>query len=274
LLLFLGAVGFFKVVATSLTIGSGGNGGIFAGSLFTGAITGFVFARLVSLSQLIVIQEVNFVATGMAGVIAGVIHAPLTGIFLIAEITGGYSLFVPLMIVAAMSYFITRYFEPASVYSRPLKEAGAHFSDDRDTFLLNSIELKDLVETEIEVIERETPLRQVVERFTRSKQNIFPVVDGFGKFHGIILLEDLKDLLFEVEKNESLRAKDLLIQPPALIRLGEQMPAVMQKFDTTGVWKLPVVYDGDLFVGFVSKKKIFTQYRELLRQYSQGDIIS
>jgi CIC family chloride channel protein len=275
LLLFLGVILPLKVVATSLTVGSGGNGGIFAGSLFTGAITGFIFARLVALSGLLKIQEPSFVAAGMAGVIAGVVHAPLTGIFLIAEITGGYSLFVPLMIVAAMSYFITRYFEPASVYTRPLREAGAHFQDDRDTFLLNSIELTEILETNIDTVNADTPLREVIGKFTRSKQNVFPVIDQERKFAGIVLLEDLKDLLFDADRSEKLQAKDLAVQPPALVRLGENMSSVMEKFDTTGgVWKLPVLSEKGAFIGFVSKKKIFTKYRELLKLYSQGDVMS
>ncbi|MBI5916713.1 MAG: chloride channel protein [Bacteroidetes bacterium] len=274
LLLFLGAIAFFKVIATSLTVGSGGNGGIFAGSLFTGAITGFIFARLVTLSGVLKIQETNFVAVGMAGVIAGVLHAPLTAIFLIAEITGGYSLFVPLMIVAAMSYFITRYFEPASVYARPLQEGGSHFQGDRDTFLLNSIELTDILESEVETVRTTHSVREVISKFLRSRQNIFPVIDDQQKFSGIILLEDLKDLLFDEERSAKLLAKDVAVQPPATLVLGEKMADVMQKFDSTWVWKLPVLSGKGAFIGFVSKKKIFTKYRQLLKLYSQGDVMS
>ena len=274
LLAFLGTLLFLKVIATSFTIGSGGNGGIFAGSLFSGALTGFIFARFVNLTGLLKIQEANFVAAGMAGVIAGVVHAPLTAIFLIAEITGGYSLFVPLMIVAAMSYFISRYFEPASVYTRPLQEDGALFQGDRDTFLLNRIELTEILETNIQTVSSEMPVVEVIKKFTSSRQNVFPVLDEYHKFKGIILLEDLKDLFFDTAKSEDLKAKDIFIQPPAIIYFGEKMADIMQKFDSTWVWKLPVLSEKGAFIGFVSKKKIFTKYREMMKLYNPGDVIS
>jgi CIC family chloride channel protein len=274
LLIFLGIIGILKVIATSLTIGSGGNGGIFAGSLFTGAVTGFVFSRLVTLTGAIKIVESNFVAVGMAGVIAGVVHAPLTAIFLIAEITGGYSLFVPLMIVAAMSYFITRYFDKTSVYTRPLQDEGTYFQADRDTFLLNSINLKDILETNIETVPSKLPVKEVIVKFMRSKQNVFPVIDEQRKFAGIVLLEDLKDLLFDVEKSSNLTAKDVAVESPRTLTLYERMSDVMKKFDETSVWKLPVLSDKGAFIGFVSKKKIFTKYRELLKLYSHTDVVS
>ncbi len=274
LLLFLVGLVFLKVIATSLTIGAGGNGGIFAGSLFTGAVTGFVFARLVTLSGMLKIVESNFVAVGMAGVIAGVVHAPLTAIFLIAEITGGYSLFVPLMIVSAMAYFITRHFDPTSVYTRPLKEDGTYFQADRDSFLLNSIDLTEIIETDVESVPGNLSAQELIQRFLRSKQNIFPVLDDQKKFAGIVLLEDLKDLLFDAEKSENLTAAALAIRPPHTLVLGEKMADVMQKFDDTWVWKLPVLSEKGAFIGFVSKKKIFTKYRQLLKLYSQGDVVS
>lgn len=274
LLIFLAALAVLKVIATSLTVGSGGNGGIFAGSLFTGAVSGFVFARLITLSGAMKLVEGNFVAVGMAGVIAGVVHAPLTAIFLIAEITGGYSLFVPLMIVSAMSYFITRRFDTTSVYTRPLQDDGTYFQADRDTFLLNSIDLKDILETNIESVPSTMPIREVINRFLRSKQNIFPVLDDQKKFAGIILLEDLKDLLFDQEKSEKLLARDLALRPPQTLKLGEKMADVMHKFDETWVWKLPVLSEKGAFIGFVSKKKIFTKYREMLKLYSHSDVVS
>ncbi len=274
LLLFLSALAILKVIATSLTVGSGGNGGIFAGSLFTGALTGFVFSRLVTLSGVLKVAESNFVAVGMAGVIAGVVHAPLTAIFLIAEITGGYSLFVPLMIVAAMSYFITRRFDTTSVYTRPLQDEGTYFQADRDTFLLNSIDLKDILEGNIETVPATLEIKEVIKRFITSKQNIFPVIDEQNKFAGIVLLEDLKDLLFNEEKSSKLLARDLAIRPPHTLILGEKMADVMHKFDETWVWKLPVLSEKGAFLGFVSKKKIFTKYRELLKLYSHSDVVS
>lgn len=274
LLMFLATIGILKVVATSLTVGSGGNGGIFAGSLYTGAITGFVFSRLVTLSGMLRVVESNFVAVGMAGVIAGVVHAPLTAIFLIAELTGGYSLFVPLMIVAAVSYFISRRFDKTSVYTRPLQDEGTYFQADRDTFLLNSISLKDILETNIETVPYNLEVKEVIVRFMRSKQNIFPVIDEQKKFAGLILLEDLKDLLFNQEKSTNLLAKDVSIRPPHTLTLHERMSEVMKKFDETLVWKLPVLSDKGAFIGFVSKKKIFTKYRELLKLYSHSDVVS
>lgn len=274
LILFLGSLVFLKVIATSLTIGSGGNGGIFAGSLFSGALTGFIFARLVTLSGMLKIVESNFVAVGMAGVIAGVVHAPLTAIFLIAEITGGYTLFVPLMIVAAMAYFITRHFDPTSVYTRPLKEEGTYFQADRDTFLLNSISLMEIIETDVETVPGDMNLKEVIQRFLRSKQNIFPVLNEQKKFAGIVLLEDLKDYLFDHEKSAKLKAFEVAINPPHTLLLTDKMADVMRKFDETWVWKLPVLSEKGAFIGFVSKKKIFTKYRHLLKLYSQSDAVS
>lgn len=274
LLIFLTVLGFLKVIATSLTVGSGGNGGIFAGSLFTGALTGFVFSRLVTMSGMLKVVESNFVAVGMAGVIAGVVHAPLTAIFLIAEITGGYSLFVPLMIVVAMSYFISRQYDSTSVYTRPLQDEGTYFQADRDTFLLNSIDLKDILETNIETIATTLPVREVITRFIKSKQNLFPVIDEQKKFAGIVLLEDLKDMLFDHEKTANLIARDIAIRPPHTLVLHEKMADVMHKFDETWVWKLPVLSEKGAFIGFVSKKKIFTKYRELLKLYSHSDVVS
>ncbi len=274
LLIFLTVLGILKVIATSFTVGSGGNGGIFAGSLFTGALTGFVFSRIVSLTGILKVVESNFVAVGMAGVIAGVVHAPLTAIFLIAEITGGYSLFVPLMIVVAMSYFIARQYDSTSVYTRPLQEEGTYFQADRDTFLLNSIDLKEILEPNIETVSATLPVREVINRFIKSKQNIFPVIDEQKKFAGIVLLEDLKDMLFDQEKSANLVARDLAIHPPHTLVLHEKMADVMRKFDETWVWKLPVLSEKGAFIGFVSKKRIFTKYREMLKLYSHSDVVS
>jgi CIC family chloride channel protein len=152
-----------------------------------------------------------------------------------------------------------------------LKEAGTYFQADRDSFLLNSIHLKDLIETEVDTVPSNLPLPDLVQRFLRSKQNLFPLLDEHKKFAGIVLFEDLKDLLFDEKRAAALTAKDVSISPPYTLVLGEKMADVMQKFDDTWVWKLPVLSEKGAFIGFVSKKKIFTRYRQLLKQYSLGE---
>ncbi len=260
---------FIKVIATALTLGAGGNGGIFAPSLFTGALTGFVWARSINLLTGWGLNEVNFIAIGMAGVISGVVHAPLTGIFLIAEITGGYALIVPLMIVSSMSFFLARYIEPYSVYTKPLAEENKVRVTNTDDVLLQRIETTALIEATFASAPYEGMLRDLLHTIKQSKRNLFPVVDRDGRFRGIVLLDDIRDLIFDPDTYDTTPIASLMLQPPDTVAPGESAPNIMAKFEKHGVWRLPVV-DGEKFVGFMSKSRLLNAYREVLVGRQQG----
>jgi CIC family chloride channel protein len=256
-----------KIIATSVTIGAGGNGGIFAPSLFIGAMTGFVFAHAVNLLGIIQLTEGNFIVAAMAGALSGVIHAPLTGIFLIAEITGGYALFVPLMIVSSMSFLIARYFEPYSIYARKLVEKGLH-TKDRDKIVLNRIKLKSILENDFVSVMPSDTLGQLVKKIEHTKRNIFPVLDEDGHLHGIVLLDNIREVMFHHEKYNTIHVKELMTQPPCILDVNEEMYHVMKKFDIYNSWNLPVT-ETNKYIGFVSKSTIFTKYRSLLIKQSE-----
>ena len=258
---------FVKIIATSITIGAGGNGGIFAPSLFIGAMTGFVFAHAMNLLGFIELTESNFIVAGMAGALSGVVHCPLTAIFLIAEITGGYALFVPLMIVSAGSYLISRYFEPYSIYMRALVQKGLH-KRDKDKTVLNKIKLKNMVESDFVSVTAENTLGQLVDKIAHSKRNIFPVLDEDGHLLGMVLLDSIREIMFDHEKYTAILVKDLMTQPPCILDVNEEMHDVMKKFDAYNSWNLPVTEENK-YIGFVSKSAIFTKYRHLLIKQSE-----
>src|ERR1035437_5182184 len=227
-----------KPIATALTLGSGGNGGIFAPSLFTGAIAGFGLAFLVNMTGISNLHIINFVAVGMAGIMAGVIHAPLTSIFLIAEITGGYVLFVPLMIVSAISYFISRYFEPYSIYTKKLAQKGHLFTGDKDSNVLRQILLDELIETEFIPLLETDKFGKLIEAFTNSNRNVFPVVDDENNFVGIIQLDNVKELLFRSELYENLTIGDMVTRDVLSIEASENMDMVMTKLESSDLWNI------------------------------------
>lgn len=258
---------FVKIIATSITIGAGGNGGIFAPSLFIGAMTGFIFAYALNLTGLVELTIPNFIVAAMAGALSGVMHAPLTAIFLIAEITGGYVLFVPLMIVSSISFLITKYFEPHSIYMKKLVEKGLH-TKDRDRTVLNRIKLKSILETDfISVIPSDT-LGQLVDKIEHSKRNIFPVLDEDGHLQGVISLDNIREVMFHHEQYDKIYVKDLMTKPPCILDINEEMYYVMKKFDAYNSWNLPVTAENK-YIGFVSKSTIFTKYRSLLIRQSE-----
>lgn len=267
LLLILFLIVLVKPIATALTLGSGGNGGIFAPSLFMGAMVGFGLATLVNLSGISTLHVNNFVAVGMAGIMAGVIHAPLTAIFLIAEITGGYVLFVPLMIVSAISYFISRYFEPYSIYTKKLAQKGYLFTGDKDSNVLRQILLDDLIETEFILLVITDKFEKLIEAFTKSSRNVFPVVDEENNFVGIILLEDVKELLFRPDLHENLSIEAFVSRNILSIELGENMETVMAKLENSSLWNIPVTRKGK-YVGFVSRSNVLSFYRRILQKTS------
>ncbi len=263
LLLFICIVLFLKSVAAAITIGSGGNGGNFAPSLFVGAYLGFIFSYFLTLIGFDNIPVSNFTIVAMAGILAGVFHAPLTGIFLIAEITGGYELIIPLMVVASISYVIVKYFHPHSLDVKRLKQKGTVISEDKDTSILSKIDIKSMVENDFATIHFKSTLRDVVESIKHSKRNTFPVVKKNNKLLGIIYLDNIKEEMFNAELYDEITAKELMRKPAMVINIDEDIFVIMKKFEESGQWNLPVV-DNEIYVGFLSKSSILDTYRHKL----------
>ena len=263
LLIFTLFTVFAKSFATLITLAAGGNGGIFGPSLIMGGLTGFLFAQSINETSLIHLNTANFIVAGMAGALSGIIHAPLTGIFLIAEISGGYQLMVPLMIVSAISYFINRKTLKYSIYTKVLAEKGELLShEDKDSTVLQMMKLKYLVEKDFITLKpAENPYERKSE-IIHSKRNIFPVLDGEGKLLGIVYSESLLGVLLEPEKN--IRIKDIMQQPPGVLLINTSMKDVMKKMEKEDIWVLPVVSAENKYLGFVSKSAIFNKYRSLL----------
>jgi CIC family chloride channel protein len=267
LLLYMGLVLFFKVIAMSVTNGGGGVGGIFAPSLFMGGILGFMVSKSLNILNFTSVSERNFILVGMAGVMAGVMHAPLTAIFLIAEITGGYGLFIPLIITAAISYLTSYTFQHHSIYTERLASRGDLITHHKDKAVLTLLNLESVIEKDLKIIRPGATLGDLVKVISKSKRNIFPVVDEEGYLEGIILLDDVRNIIFNQELYNTTLVTDLMISPPAVVTPGEPMANVMQKFEDSGAWNLPVT-DGKKYIGFVSKARIFNMYRKLLVQFS------
>lgn len=264
-LMFIGAIIFIKSIATGLTIGSGGNGGNFAPSLFVGSYLGFFYSRCVNMLNIGNLPESNFTIVGMAGVLSGLYHAPLTAIFLIAEITGGYTLIIPLMIVSSISFGISKYFEPYTMDTKKLSKTGSHFTSDRDHNILTTLNTQALVEENFIKISPDTKLSDIVLIISQSQRNIFPVVKITNELVGIITLDKIKEVLFKTELHETLTAKELMTAPPAIINLSDSMEIVMNKFDETGAWNLPVIQN-EMYYGFISKSTIFSHYRLKIKE--------
>lgn len=267
LMLFLLLILLVKPVATALTIGSGGSGGIFAPSLFMGGVTGFLFTRVVNtVLPTSHISASNFTLVGMCGLMSGVLHAPLTGIFLIAEITSGYDLFVPLMLVSAISFSTISYFEKYSIYTKNLIEKGDLIQYDRDRIVLSLIDLKKIVERDLLAIHPDAPLRELVALVKQSKRNIFPVVNENSELEGIVTLDDIREIMFDPKYQDQIIIKTIMQKPPAFVTPQEKMQSVMNKFELTQAWNLPVI-DNGRYIGFISKSRIFNAYRKkLIRQ--------
>ncbi|MFA0961938.1 chloride channel protein [Roseivirga sp. BDSF3-8] len=266
LVLFLVGVMLVKPVASALTIAAGGSGGIFAPSLFLGGVTGFVFARVVGLTGIdSTISLSNFTLVGMCGVMSGILHAPMTAIFLIAEVTGGYTLFVPLMLVSAIAFSTISYFEKYSLYTKNLVERG-DLTYDRDRQVLSLIDLNKIIEKDLLIIDPEKSLGDLVKLVRLSKRNIFPVVNNGHELVGIITLDDIREIMFDEDSRKNITVKSLMHSPPAYVSSHETMQSVMMKFEKSGAWNLPVIDDGE-YIGFVSKSRIFNAYRKkLIRQ--------
>lgn len=271
LLIYLVLIVLLKVFATSATNGGGGCGGIFAPSLFLGCITGFVWARFCNLMNVggVEVMEENFALLGMAGLMSGVMHAPLTGIFLIAELTGGYDLFLPLMITSVSAYLTIVVFEPHSIYSMRLAKKGELMTHHKDRTALILMKIEDVVETNFSPLRPDMDLGELVGIISRAKRNIFPVVGGDGILLGIVQMDDIRNIMFRQELYHRFKVDRLMTLPPARLSVNDPMEVVMRKFDDTNAWNLPVD-DGDgKYMGFVSKSKVFSTYRQVLVDMSE-----
>ncbi|HDP75241.1 MAG TPA: chloride channel protein [Bacteroidales bacterium] len=257
-----------KAVATAVTNGAGGVGGIFAPSLFIGGISGFLVAKLINQFNFIDVSESNFALVGMAGTMAGVMHAPFMAIFLIAEITGGYALFVPLMITSTIAYLTIMYFEPHSIYTKRLAMRGELITHHKDKAVLTLLNVSKVIENDFIPIEPTETLGSLVKKVTQSRRNVFPVVTTKGKFMGMVMLDDIRPIMFDASRYDTTTVQEIMNLPPEIITINESMESVMNKFEYSKAWNLPVV-DGDRYVGFVSKSKIFSVYRNLLIEFSE-----
>jgi CIC family chloride channel protein len=267
LLLFIGALIFFKIAAAAITLGSGGNGGSFAPSLVVGSYLGFVFSRLVGYLGIAQLPVSNFTIVSMAGILSGVFHAPLTAIFLIAEITGGYGLIIPLMIVSSLSLLVVHFFDPSSMEAKKLSNMLHSTVETRDKLLLSRLDLSELVETNFSIAPPESKLRDLVKLISGSNRNIFPVVDKQLNLIGLIHLDRIRAIMFDTSKYDVVLVKDLMVKPPAIVELNENLHEVLAKFDQTNQWNLPVVKNG-IYLGFLSKSSILTRYRKELMEFS------
>jgi len=259
---------FFKIIASASTNGAGGVGGVFAPSLFVGALVGYVVSHTFNELGISTVSEENFVLLGMAGVMAAVMHAPLTGIFLIAELTGGYQLFLPLMIVSSVSYLTIFLFEKNSIYSMRLAQKGQLVTHHKDKAVLTLMKVENVIEKDFEVIHPEMYLGDLVKVIANAKRNIFPVVSDSGVLLGIVQLDDIRNIMFRKELYMRFKVQKLMISPPARLSIHDPMEKVMGIFDDTKAWNLPVVDENYKYVGFVSKSKIFNSYRKVLVHFS------
>ena len=269
ILAFLGALILTKAFATSATNGAGGVGGTFAPSLFVGCMAGFFFAYALNNVFGLDLSVKNFALMGMAGVMAGVMHAPLMGIFLTAELTGGYDLFLPLLIVSALSYLTIKAFLPYSIYAMRLAQRGELLTHHKDKAVLTLLKIDNVIETDFRCVQPRMDLRDMVREISQSNRNLFPVTDASGKLLGVVTLDEIRNIMFRPDLYRRMKVETFMSSPPAMIKSSLSMEAVMKIFDDTGAWNLPVIDDDGRWLGFVSKSKIFTSYRRVLRHYSE-----
>ena len=271
LALFLTLIVLFKVFATAATNGGGGVGGTFAPSLYVGCIFGFLFAFVLNHFNpfAITLSTTNFALMGMAGVMSGVMHAPLMALFLTAELTGSYDLFLPLMITSAVAFWTIRLFESHSIYTLRLAQKGELITHHKDKAVLTLLKIDSVIENDFLPVRPEMTLGDMVKVISASHRNIFPVLDKDGILLGIVLLDDIRNIMFRTELSERFTVSTFMTVPPGKIEIGMPMEKVMKIFDETNAWNLPVVDEQGKYVGFVSKSKIFNSYRRVLVHFSQ-----
>ena len=275
LLIYLGFVLMFKVFATTATNGGGGCGGTFAPSLFLGCIAGFLFAHIWDGAFGLVLGNTFYLASrncglyGMAGLMSGVMHAPLTGIFLIAELTGGYNLFVPLMIVSAVSYLTINVFEPHSIYAYRLARRGELLTHNKDKAILTVLSMESLIEKDYRTLNIDMDLGKMTVEISKAHRNIFPVIDRAGKFAGVVSLDSVRKYIFRPELYHKYFVTSFMKEPPSLLNTNDTLETVTKKFEETGAWNLPVVDEEMRYMGFISRSGLFNSYRQTLIKFSQ-----
>ncbi len=268
IILFISLIILTKAFATSATNGAGGVGGTFAPSLYVGCMTGFLFAYIFNMLGFdLELSTKNFALIGMAGVMSGVMHAPLMAIFLTAELTGGYDLFLPLLIVSTIAYGTIKIFEPYSIYTMRLAKQGKLLTHEKDRAVLTLLKMDSVIETDFLSVRPEMTLKEMVDTISRSNRNLFPVLNGAGVLQGVVQLDDIRNIMFRPDLYRKMNVASFMTMPPDKIIIGEPMDAVMKKFDKTGAWNLPVVDKDGHYFGFISKSKIFNSYRRVLRHY-------
>jgi CIC family chloride channel protein len=275
IVVFLLLIVFLKVFASSATNGGGGCGGIFAPSLFLGCIVGFVFSHtcnhLIPILPANHLPEENFALMGMAGMMAAVMHSPLTAVFLIAELTGGFDLFLPLMIIASSAYFTILLFEKHSIYSIRLAQKGELLTHDKDKAVLTLLNTQTVIETDFMTVSVDMSLGDMVKVIAKSRRNVFPVIDERNILRGVVLLDNIRNIMFRPELYDRFSVKKFMISPPAKINITLPMDKIMQLFEDTKAWNLPVIDGEGHYLGFISKSKIFNAYREVLQDNFSGD---
>ena len=270
LVLYIGMVLLTKVFATSATNGGGGCGGTFAPSLFIGAFGGFFFSRLWNINQIgVYVPEKNFTLLGMAGVMAGVMHAPLTGIFLIAETTGGYGLFIPLIIVSVCSYLTIIIFEPHSIYGMRLAREGKLITHHTDHAILTLMSLDSVIEKEFTGVPKDMWLGQLIHAISRSNLNILPVVDGAGNLLGEINIANIRHLMFRTELYTHFQVAQLMTPPPDTLGMNDPMEEVMRKFEKSNATMLPVLDTDGRLIGYITRTRMYAQYRKMVADMSE-----
>ena len=292
LLLYLAGIILFKVFATTATNSGGGCGGTFAPSLFLGAVSGFLFACLWNMvfgmqngqwgmengewtmdnGQWAIfnpVPENNFSLLGMAGLMSGVMHAPLTGIFLIAELTGGYGLLLPLMVVATTAYMTIIIFEPHSIYTMRLARKGELVTHNKDQAILTLMSMDSVIERYEEHLHPDDDLGEIVRQISNSNRDVFPVVDDAGKLLAVLVLDRVRHVMFRTELYHQLHVRDLMSQCAARLTTNDAMELVMQTFDRTKAWTLPVVDADGLFVGFIRRSHVTALYRTMVQDMSE-----
>jgi CIC family chloride channel protein len=270
---FIAALVFMKIVAAGITLGSGGNGGTFAPTMFTGAFLGLFVAYVVNQTGLVHLNTSNFIAVGMAGALSGVLHAPLTAIFLIAEITGGYVLFIPLMIVSAISYIISRLSNPHNMYWQGLIHEK-HVYPGQDDQMLNSIDISKIVDHQFVTLTKDQPVTELYKLLGETNINVFAVLGADQQLQGVLWLDEMRKVLYDPSLPSDATIADVMIIPPAIIDYHQSAQEVMHLFDTIDAWRLPVVRD-NRFIGFISKSAMLSQYREaMVSQHRQADLFN